>query len=142
MLKTNSLKGKTNIRNYIMNDRDYLDERNEYHGKTLETEDEYLAFAWEIFKSEKKHEIEQNYSNPNFAIFKDWAQGLALGWLFCYYYNRSAVEDLGAILEETEAEKQKYSEQEAEELLTRLIYREMEAAYRREFLKTVKVTKD
>ena len=61
-------------------------------------------------------------------IFKDWAQGLALGGLFCYYYNRSAKDDLGAILEESEAEKAKYTEQEAEEMLTRLIYRELEKA--------------
>lgn len=43
----------------------------------------------------------------------------------CYYYNRSAVDDLGAILEETEEEKARFTEQEAEQLLTDLIYREL-----------------
>ena len=76
-----------------------------------------------------KYAIERNYSNPCFVIFEDWARGLALGNLFCYYYNRSAVDDLGEIMEETEEEKAKYTEQEAEETLTRLIYREMEKAY-------------
>ena len=74
-------------------------------------------------------------------IFEDWARGLALGNLFCYYYNRSAKDDLGKILEESEEEKAKYTEQEAEELLTRLIYREMENAHRREWLKTVHTSK-
>jgi hypothetical protein len=42
-----------------------------------------------------------------------------------YYYNRSAVDDLGAILEQSEREKAQYSEAEAENLLTHLIYREL-----------------
>ena len=43
----------------------------------------------------------------------------------CYYYNRSAVYDLGAILEETAEEKARYNEAQAETLLTSLIYREL-----------------
>lgn len=130
MLKTNSKKACENIRNYIMNDFDYIQERAEYNGIVLDKNNvqSVLAYAYGIFKSEKKREIEDNYSNPNFAIFKDWAQGLALGWLFCYFYNRSAVDDLAEILEESESEKAKYSESEAEIMLTRLIYREMEKA--------------
>ena len=42
-----------------------------------------------------------------------------------YYYNRSAVDDLAGILEETDAEKARYNEQDAEKLLTSLIYREL-----------------
>lgn len=138
MLKTNSKQARENVRNYIMEDSDYLDERAAYNGKQLNTADEYLAFAWECFKEEKSYAWEQNYNNPNFGIFLDWARGLALGGLFCYYYNRSAVDDLGNILYESEEEKARYTEQEAEELLSRLIYRELEDASRREFLKTVK----
>ena len=43
----------------------------------------------------------------------------------CYFYNRSAVDDLGEILEETDEEKAKYNERQAEDLLTWLIYREL-----------------
>lgn len=43
----------------------------------------------------------------------------------CYYYNRSAVADLGNILEETPAEMERYTESGAETLLTNLIYREL-----------------
>lgn len=141
MLRTNSKKFRENIRNYIMNDFDYIQERAKYHGITLDKKDinAVIAFAYDIFKSEKGNEIINNYGCANYLIFKDWAQGLALGWLFCYYYNRSAVDDLGAILEETEAEKAKYTEQQAEEQLTRLIYREMTAcAYPWLYNKSVK----
>lgn len=138
MVRTNSKQAIENIRKYILEDADYLHESAEFYGLKLNTEDEIIAHAWDRFTSEMSTDIENNYSNPNFGIFLDWARGLPLGGLFCYYYNRSAVDDLGAILEETEEEKAKYTEQQAEELLTRLIYREMEKAHRREWLKTIR----
>ena len=58
-----------------------------------------------------------------YTVFKDWAGGLPLGQLFVYLLRRSAVDDLGAILQETDAEKAKYTEDQAEECLTRLIFR-------------------
>lgn len=48
------------------------------------------------------------------------------------------MKDLGDILEETEEERAKYTEMQAEEMLTRLIYREMEDAWSKEFRKGVK----
>lgn len=128
MLKTNSKKACENIRKYIMQDSDYLKECADFDGVTLNEERDFLAYAWRLFTEQKKYEIERNYHNPNFGIFLDWAQGLALGGLFCYYYNRSAVADLGDILEESEEERGKYTEQQAEETLSRLIYRELEKA--------------
>ena len=128
MLKSNSKKACENVREYIMQDADYLSECAEYDGVELNERADFLAYAWRLFTEQKKHDIEQNYHNPNFGIFLDWARGLALGGLFCYYYNRSAVDDLGAILEESEEEKSRYTESEAEEMLSRLIYRELEKA--------------
>ena len=131
MLRTNSKKAAENIRKYIMEDLEYLQERAEYRGMELDENnvDQVLAFAWSIFKEEKSGEINRYRFINEYQVFKDWASGLALGNLFCYYYNRSAVEDLGNILEESAAEKAKYKEEDAEELLTRLIYREMTRAY-------------
>lgn len=131
MLRTNSKKAAENIRKYIMEDLEYLQERAEYRGMELDENnvDQVLAFAWSIFKEEKSGEINRYHFINEYQVFKDWASGLALGNLFCYYYNRSAVEDLGNILEESAAEKAKYKEEDAEELLTRLIYREMTRAY-------------
>ena len=131
MLRTNSKKAAENIRNYIMEDFEYLQERADYRNMKLDKNnvDQVLALAWSIFKEEKSGEINRYRFINEYQVFKDWASGLALGNLFCYYYNRSAVEDLGNILEESAAEKAKYKEEDAEELLTRLIYREMTRAY-------------
>ena len=54
--------------------------------------------------------------------FTDWCSGLPSILDTCYYYNRSAVDDLGEILEETEQERSKYTEEQAEKQLTILIY--------------------
>lgn len=124
MLKSNSKKAIENIRDYIMTDADYIAEQSNYT-ISEDNKEAVMLMMWDCFKDEKRYEIERNYHCASYPIFKDWASGLALGGLFCYYYNRSAVDDLGAILEETEAEKAKYSESEAEEMLTRLIYREL-----------------
>lgn len=126
MLRTNSKAAKANIIEYIKQDQDYIEESYNY---TPENDNELLASVYGIFLSEKTNELQRsNYINQ-FEIFKSWAQGLALGGLFCYYYNRSAVDDLGNILEETEEERNKYSEAQAEEMLTKLIYREIVKAY-------------
>lgn len=77
-------------------------------------------------KSEKKY---QRYSS-RFEMFKDWAQGLPSVLNTLYYYNVSAVDLLGEWLEETEAEKAKFAEQEAEERITWLIFRELERGAR------------
>lgn len=131
MLRTNSKKAAENIRKYIMEDLEYLQERADYRNMKLDENnvDQVLALAWSIFKEEKSGEINRYRFINEYQVFKDWASGLALGNLFCYYYNRSAVDDLGNILEESTAEKAKYKEEDAEELLTRLIYREMTRAY-------------
>lgn len=131
MIKTNSKKAIANIKAYIADDAEYIKDRAAYDHKTLENLDDIISYAFEIFCEEKAYEIKKNYRIPTLEVFRNWAQGLALGNLFCYYYNRSAVDDLGAILEETEAEKSRYSETEAAELLTRLIFREMQKAYNR-----------
>lgn len=126
MLRTNSKAAKANIIEYIKQDQDYIEASYNY---TPENDNELLASVYGIFLSEKTYELQRNNYINQFEIFKSWAQGLALGGLFCYYYNRSAVDDLGNILEETEEERNKYSEAQAEEMLTKLIYREIVKAY-------------
>lgn len=135
MLKTNSKKARENVVAYILQDRDYIEEN--YGIRTEDaTPDEMMAIIYRIFSEEERHGIEENYGNPCFVIFEDWARGLALGSLFAYYCH-SAVKDLGDILEETDEERAKYTEQQAEELLTRLIYREIEEGWRREVRREV-----
>ena len=82
------------------------------------------AFILDTFRKEKMSDF--HYHNCNeFSAFTDWCQGLPAVLDTCYYYNRSAVDDLGRILEETAEEKARFTEEEAERRLTWLIYREL-----------------
>lgn len=127
MLKTNSKQAKDNIKNYILenfNPYDY-----EQYAELEGTTDFVKACTviYSVFKSEKWCNTEnfQYYHNSESKAFSDWCAGLPSILDTCYFYNRSAIEDLGNILEETEAEKEKYSDSEACEILTGLIYREI-----------------
>lgn len=120
MLKTNSKQARQNVQAYIM--QGFTGEN--YGIETPETFKDTAAVIMQVFNSEKP--AEGGYSRmTEQERFADWAQGLPSILDTCYYYNRSAVDDLGAILEETAEEKARYSEQNAEQLLTSLIYREL-----------------
>ena len=125
MLKTNSKKAKENIWKYIFDDLDYM---NEYRGEEIKPGDkkamaQAIDEAFTIEKYNSPYERKQNRQ----AAFEDWASGLALGGMFdYYYYNANAVDILGDILEETETERNKYTEEQAAHVLTYLIYREIE----------------
>ena len=58
-------------------------------------------------------------------LFADWASGLPGILDTCYYYNRSALKDVQNILEQSDAEAARFTESQAEELLTSLIFREI-----------------
>ena len=118
MLRTKKAIG--NIRAYIM---DNFTPEN-YTGNPPKDFPGAAAFILDTFRKEKMSDF--RYRNCNeFAAFEDWCQGLPAVLDTCYYYNRSAVEDLGAILEETAEEKARFTEPEAERRLTWLIYREL-----------------
>lgn len=120
MLKTNSKQARLNIRAYI------LDRFNPegYTENPPQTWEETAAFILETFQSEKPA-VGSYARMTEQERFTDWAQGLPGVLDTLYYYNRSAVDDLGAVLEETNSEKARYSEAQAESLLTYLIYREL-----------------
>lgn len=125
MLKSNSKKAKENIRNYIMDNftpEGYADTPPEEWSETA-------AFILETFRSEKysRPEDRRYYNNSECSAFVDWCAGLPSVLDTCYFYNRSAVDDLGDILEETETERNKHTETDAEQCLTRLIYRTLKA---------------
>lgn len=128
MLKSNSKKARENIRNYIVDNftpENYTDNApTEYK--------EIAAFIYNTFRAEK-YSIPEDFSyyhGNEGAAFADWCAGLPSVLDTCYYYNRSAVDDLAAILEESEAEKQRFTQSEAENRLTALIYREIKSAGR------------
>ena len=120
MLRTNSKKAKENVRAYILDHFDLCD-YDEWTG----SEESFPNVAKFIFQT---FQIEKRYTafGPSFNDFLDWCQGLPSVLNTCYFYNRSAVADLAAILEETEEEARQYAESDAEKLLTLLIWREIE----------------
>lgn len=118
MLRTNSKQARENIRQYIIENftpENYTDEE-------ITGFENIAKFILDVFKSEY-YNVTGRYTQAE--AFKNWCSGLPSVLDTCYYYNRSAVEDVKNILEETEAEANKYTEQQAEELLTSLIYREL-----------------
>lgn len=118
MLRTK--KANENIRAYIM---DNFTPEN-YTDNPPKDFPEVAAFILDTFRKEKMSDF-RFHDCSEFAAFTDWCQGLPSVLDTCYCYNRSAVDDLGAILEETAEEKARFSEQEAERRLTWLIYREL-----------------
>ena len=123
MLKTNSKKARENIKNYIV--ENFTPEN---HTDTPPTEwHEIAVFIYETFKEEKWNCSEnfRYYRNNEWKAFLDWCSGLPSVLDTCYFYNRSAVEDLGTVLEETEQERKQYEELTAENILTMLIYNEI-----------------
>lgn len=121
MLKTTCKKALDNIRAYILNNTDVTgyDKYSE-----PETFHEAALIIWDEFQTAKKYELNRTRTNIQ-ECFTEWCAGLPSILDTCYYYNRSAVDDLAEILEETEAEKSKYTETQAERELTWLIYREI-----------------
>lgn len=123
MLRSNSKKAVENIRAYIVDG--FTPEG--YTDNPPQEFFEIAAFILDTFRNEKYHlpEDRRYYHGCEVLAFRDWCAGLPSVFNTCYFYNRSAVDDLGAILEETEQEKARYTEQQAEQLLTDLIYREL-----------------
>ena len=126
MLRTNSKKAIENTRAYILKHFDF--EGYDFSGNENDFHD-VAAFIYKCFIDEKYKYSEAYYSRSGYTmqdIFEEWAAGLPSVIDTCYYYNRSAVDDLASILEENETEKKKYNdERKAEKLLTYLIYREI-----------------
>lgn len=131
MLKSNSRKAIENIRRYILDgftpyDVDFWD-KIERNCKYPTTElNRFSCAAWEIWQCFYREKIKFDKRKlAEFDYFREWCQGLPSILDTCYYYNRSAVKDLGWILGENATEKARYTEEQAEEKLTWLIYREI-----------------
>lgn len=124
MLKTNSRKAKENIRKYIL-DNFTPDNYEKYSNLDSTTDYKSACNAiYNIFKAEKPP-IGSYTNMTDQERFIEWCSGLPSILNTCYYYNRSAINDLGNILEETLEEKERYTDNQACDLLTKLIYREI-----------------
>jgi hypothetical protein len=120
MLKTNSEKARKNLENYITVHTDFSN----YDGFPAVGFPDLCRRVLDIFHAEMQPVGNRaGMSEPE--LFNEWAMGLPAALDTCYYYNRSAVDDLGGILEQSQAERSKYSERQSEKLLTSLLYREL-----------------
>ena len=117
MLKSNSKKVIEKIHKYIIDGVNH-----EYFG--IEADPDYKT-ACKMILTACMNEKNMTVINLDFVTFKDWMQGLPTAFNSTYYYNISAIDILGEWLEETDEEKIKYDENKAEEMITRLIYREL-----------------
>lgn len=119
MLGINDKKTRENIRKYIVenfNPDGYNFE------KTPETWHEISMAIMDTFKEEKKYDR----SSPMYRVlFVSWCQGLPSILNCCYYYNRSAVEDVKKILEYQEGDKFYRNKSECESLITELMWCEI-----------------
>lgn len=117
MLRSTNKAVINKIRQYIINgvDHEYFE---------LETDPDYKTACKLILQACQNEKRYCRYNN-DFEMFKDWAQGLPTAFNTGYYYNVSAVDLLADWLEETDKEKEKFEECEAEEKITWLIYREL-----------------
>lgn len=140
MLKSNSKKAMENIHNYILDNFDPdsynsnfwndIEYKRKNHNVPLNRFSVAAHFIYNCFYNEKLKYDNRYKANriSEYDLFEEWCSGLPSVLDTCYYYNRSAVDDLGMILKENEQEKNKYTEEQAEKTLTYLIYRELKKA--------------
>lgn len=122
-MKTTNRQARLNVRQYIL---DHFDPCGyDFTGPC--TFQNVSRFILEVHASEKQYSPEYQAAKgfTNEMVFMDWCQGLPSVLDTCYYYNRSAVADLGDILEQSERERAQYTEAQVERLLTHLIYQEL-----------------
>lgn len=127
----NLKKDREAIRNFIMEHTEDADT-----GHTPETFNEAAHMIWDTFMDEYMSGSSMTYHLRQLKTwqncFEGWCQGLPSMIDTASYYLHSAVEVLGDLLEETPEERARFSECEAEHMLSYLIYREIRRELDRE----------
>ena len=119
MIKTNSKKAIENIRAYIV--KNYQPDGHEFE----ETND-FGCIARNIMICFYHEKVTNDRRCMNYQdLFIEWMDGMPTILRADYIWPEPAADILGPILEETESERSKYSEREAELLMSKLIYREL-----------------
>ncbi len=130
MLRTNSKKAIENLKKWTV-DHFNADDYGDFDGDKNNFSD-CAKFIYRVFLREKYEGAENYYRNARMQdVFVDWCAGLpSVLNTADYYYTRSAVDVLGEILEETEQEKARYTETQAENLLSALLWLHISKAAR------------
>lgn len=144
MLKSNSKKAIERIRGYVCDhvnfDYDSVNEKYYYvmdlekRHENGENIDMFSVYAHALYNIMYEEVILGSKINRSFQeSFIYWCEGLPSCFDTGYYVNRSACDDLGDILEQTAEQRYKYSESEAEEKLSSLIFREISKVIRKSY---------
>ena len=118
MLKTNSKKVTQKIKNWVIKNSDFRG-YDDLPVKSPSSFADYAANIYFIFKQERS-----NYKDFEQKAFIDWLVGLPVSLNSAdYYYNNSAIDILGDILEQTSEEKNKFDAWEAGRMMSYLVYK-------------------
>lgn len=124
-LRTNSKKVREKIRKWICDNFDGSGYILENIGDSF---NDIAKNIYDVFKSES-YEGGNHSRMSESERFVEWCLGLPCVLdTASYCWNGSAVETLGDILEETEKERNRFTETDAEKLFSNLIFREIERA--------------
>ena len=127
MLKTNSKEFKTKIKNWIVENFD--SSSYEPEEKKPANYEEIKQFIARICWRELGFEVRIQHATVQ-KMFIHWCEGLPSCLnTAAYLCHCSAVDLVGDILQQTKEERNKYSEREAEQLMTYLIYKELIRAF-------------
>lgn len=128
MLKTNSKTVRERIRAYILENA--LDENYESFDNL---KDACIYIVNDVKRVCGSYAWNRKYNLDGWCQrdFSDWCRGLPGVFDCSFLYRDSAVELLGDILEETEAERSRYTESEAENRLLYLCFSEIDKVYRK-----------
>ena len=123
MLKTNSKKARENVRAYILDT--FNDEGYNFTGRADSFAD-VARFIYDVFTVEKLRFNNERFPSE-FDAFADWCSGLPLV-IDCDFYVHPAIPLAARIMEETEAEEARFTDPQAEQFLTLMIYNEIKRA--------------
>lgn len=135
MLRTNSKKAIEHIKKEIVESYEAAEEYFSFEGR--ETKKEFPDICRDILGAFNLEKLEGNkiYMSGRVSrseMFADWMAGLPTAFPVADdIFLCSAVDFLGKILEETEAEKGKYTDEKAEKLSCSLLFRELEKGARK-----------
>lgn len=125
MIRTNSKKAREALKNYIMSNYDGTG----YDAGTPEAEAQTFEEMARVILADVKrvngYKVRRHNDYTWQMAFADWCAGLPSLLDTSIYYCGSAVDLLGEWLDETEEEKAKYNETQAETMIDSLLYREI-----------------
>lgn len=126
MLRTNCKKAMYNIKKEIIDAYESAEEYYTFNGR--EANKEYNDICKDIMNAFYIEKVKYDCRRMSRQeLFIDWMSGLPTAFpVSDEIYLRSASDWVGKILEQTEEEKAKYTEEESEKIACYLLFRELE----------------